>query len=94
MEGYQARAFPSMVPTKMDSSYKVDEGYSEDTRSQDDSDSPMRMETGGDDMLSAQAIVDTVIALNEGEKSGKQWQLFLTMLQLMVDLTDMRRNCV
>ena len=83
-----------MVPTKMDSSYKVDEGYSEDTRSQDDSDSPMRMETGGDDMLSAQAIVDTVIALNEGEKSGKQWQLFLTMLQLMVDLTDMRRNCV
>ena len=94
MEGYQASAFPPMVSTKMDSSYKVDEGYSEDTRSQDDTDSPMRMETGGDDMLSAQAIVDTVIALNEGEKSGKQWPLFLTMLQLMVDHTDMRRNRV
>lgn len=56
-----------MVPAKMDTSYKVDEGYSEDTRSQDDSDSCLRMEPGGDDML-----FDAVMALGEGEKKGKQ----------------------
>ena len=55
-----------MVSTKMDPSYKVDEGYSEDTRSQDDSDSPMRMEPGGDDVL-----FDAVMALGDGEKSGE-----------------------
>ena len=94
MEAYQARVFPPMVSTKMDPSYKVDEGYSEDARSQDDSDSPMRMETGGDDMLPTQTIFDTVMALSEGEKSGKQCQLSSTMLRLMADLTNMRRNRV
>lgn len=56
-----------MISAKMDSSYKVDEGYSEDTRSQDDSDSSMRMEPGGEDEL-----FDAVMALGEGEKKGKQ----------------------
>lgn len=71
MEGYQARVFPPMVPTKLYASYKVDEGYSEDTKSQDDPDSPMRMEPGGEDMLQNPMVCDAVMALGEGEKSGK-----------------------
>lgn len=59
-----------MLSSKMDLSYKVDEGYSEDTRSQDELDSPMRMESGGDDVLPTQTIFDAVMALGEGEKSG------------------------
>lgn len=61
-----------MVSPKMDLSYKVDEGYSEDTRSQDDPDSPMRMDSGGDDVIPTQTILDAVMALGEGEKSGMQ----------------------
>lgn len=94
MEGYRTRAYPPMVSTKMDPSYKVDEGYSEDTRSQDDPDSPMRMEPEGDDMLPTQTAFDAVMALSEGEKSGKQYQLFPTMLRLIADLTNMRRICL
>lgn len=71
MEGYHARDFPSMVSTKIYTSYKVDEGYSEDTRSQDDPDSPMRMDPGGDDLLQNQMVLDAVMALSEGEKTGK-----------------------
>ena len=82
MEDYQARAFPPRVPAKMDLSYKVDEGYSEDARSQDDPDSPMRMESGGDDMLPTQMVLDAVMAFGEGEKKGKQCQLFPIMLPL------------
>ena len=70
MEGFQARAFPPIVTTKMYASYKVDEGYSEDTRSQDDPDSPMRMEPGGDDMLQTHMAYNAVMALSDGEKSG------------------------
>lgn len=59
-----------MVSPKMYASYKVDEGYSEDTKSQDDPDSPMRMEPGGEDTLQNPMIGDAVMALAEGEKSG------------------------
>ena len=61
-----------MVSTKMDPSYKVDEGYSEDTRSQDDPDSPMRMEQGGDETLPTQMAFEAVMARSDGEKGGKQ----------------------
>lgn len=74
MEGFQARDFSSMVSTKMDPSYKVDEGYSEDTRSQDDSDSRMRMEPGGDDVL-----FDAVMALGDGEKSEFVYNILRTL---------------
>lgn len=60
-----------MVSSKMYASYKVDEGYSEDTKSQDDPDSPMRMEPGGEDMLQNPMVYDAVMVLAEGEKSGK-----------------------
>ena len=82
MDGYRARAFPSVVSAKMDLSYKVDEGYSEDTRSQDDPDSPMRMESG-EDMLPTQVTVDAVMALGDGEKSGKHCQLLPSILWLV-----------
>lgn len=79
MEGYRTRAYPPMVSTKMDSSYKVDEGYSEDTRSQDDPDSPMRMEPEGDDMLPTQTAFDAVMALSEGEKSEFVYNMLRTL---------------
>lgn len=71
MEGYQARVLPPMVSPKTYASYKVDEGYSEDTKSQDDPDSPMRMEPGGEDIPQNPMVGDAVMALGEGEKSGK-----------------------
>ena len=80
-----------MVSTKMDPSYKVDEGYSEGTRSQDDTDSPMRMEPGVDDMLPTQTAFDAAMVLNDGDKGGKQCQPFSIMLGLIADLTNMCR---
>ena len=80
MEGFQARVFPPMVTTKMYASYKVDEGYSEDTRSQDDPDSPMRMESGGDDMLQTQMAYNAVMALSDGEKSGNPLPTLLAIV--------------
>ncbi|KAL6717621.1 hypothetical protein ACLMJK_005536 [Lecanora helva] len=65
-----------MVPQfKRDPSYKVDEGYSEETRSQDGLDSPTDMEQDGDNllqsqMLSATGLSSAVAALNEAEKAG------------------------
>lgn len=61
-----------MVSAKMDLSYKVDEGYSEDTRSQDDPDSPMRTESGGEEILPTQIAMDAVMVLGDGEKGGTQ----------------------
>ena len=89
MEGYKGQIFPPMVSTKMYTSYKVDEGYSEDTRSQDDPDSPMRMEPGGDDMLQKEILSDAVMALGEGEKSGTSLSQFVLA---QTDLTKIRRT--
>ncbi len=59
----------------MEASYKMDEGYSEDTRSQDGCDSPMGMDSGGDGLLQSQIMSATglsaaVLALSEAEKAG------------------------
>ena len=76
MENFRGRISQSMVPhLKMDSSYKVDEGYSEETRSQDGLDSPTDMEQDGENllqaqMLSARGLSTTVLALSEAEKAG------------------------
>ena len=88
MDGFQAR-LPPMVSSKMYSSYKVDEGYSEDARSQDDPDSPMRIDAGGDDVLRAQMASDAAMALSDGEKSGK---CFPTLSMPQAYLTDTRRT--
>lgn len=76
MENFQGRLSQSMAPKlKMEISYKVDEGYSEDTRSQDGLDSPMAMESGSEDLiqsqlLSAAGLSSAVMALSESEKAG------------------------
>ncbi|KAL9601934.1 MAG: hypothetical protein Q9219_002158 [cf. Caloplaca sp. 3 TL-2023] len=58
----------------MDSSLRIDEGYSEDVRSQDDPDSPMRLDTMSEGPLSqpwsmVAGIPPQVMALNETERS-------------------------
>ncbi len=73
---YQAQPFQSIIPNlKMDPSYKLDEGYSEDTRSQDGLESPIHMETGNDALLASQLGVGGILppgvmALSEAERSG------------------------
>ena len=72
---YQAQPFQSIIPNfKMDPSYKVDEGYSEETRSQDGLESP-NMELGNDALLVSQlgvggVLPPSVMALSEAERSG------------------------
>jgi len=45
----------------MESSYKIDEGYSEE---------PMRMESGNDDGAGPDDLPEAVVALNETDRSG------------------------
>lgn len=59
----------------LDPSFKVDEGYSEETRSQDDVDSPMRLDPGNNEMKMTPvpmiaSLPEGVMALNEAERSG------------------------
>lgn len=76
MESLHGRLPQTMVSNlKMEASYKMDEGYSEDTRSQDGSDSPMAMESGSDNLLhsrimSATGLSAAVLAFSEVEKAG------------------------
>ena len=60
---------------KVDSSFKVDEGYSEDTRSLDDHEFSIKPEPGPTEstipVLMMEGIPDWMMALNEGERSGK-----------------------
>ena len=61
---------------KMESSYKVDEGYSEETRSQEGMDEAMRIDTGDEGAIFDQfplsvGLQDAVLALGENERRGK-----------------------
>lgn len=73
----QGRTYQSAFATsKMDLSFKVDEGYSEETRSQDDLDSPMRLESISDETVTVPindppALPPAILALSEAERSGK-----------------------
>ena len=64
----------------MDTSYKMDEGYSEAPRSQDDPDSPTAMEQDGENLLlqpqvmTSAGISTAVSALSEAEKAGMSVQ--------------------
>lgn len=64
---YRAMALP-----RMDTSYKIDEGYSEETRSQDELDSPMRLESSAEGMISTsmRLAMDSIMSLSEEGKSG------------------------
>ena len=67
---------PIYAVSKMDMSFKLDEGYSEETRSQDSFDSPMRLGSLSDEALTmsenaAPALPPAILALSEAERSGK-----------------------
>lgn len=75
---------PRFVPSKVDPLLKIDEGYSEDTRSQDDPDSPMRMDALGESNLtqswsSAAGVPHHIMMLSEVERSSKAIRLSLTL---------------
>ena len=60
---------------KMEPSYKVDEGYSEETRSQEGTDDPMRVDSGDESAMFNQftlgaGLQDAVLALGETERKG------------------------
>lgn len=68
---YQAR----LGPPKMDPALRIDEGYSEDTRSQDEADSPMRMDPVAEGTLSQSwsstaGVSHQIMSLSETERSG------------------------
>ena len=76
MEGLRGRlSHPLLSNVKMETSYKMDEGYSEDTRSQEDSDSPIGMDVGNESLLQPQIISAAghpaeMLALSEADKAG------------------------
>lgn len=63
--------------SRMDPSFKVDEGYSEDTRSQDGLESPMRVEAAAPEQVMPAPVVaslpEGIMALNEVERSGRAY---------------------
>ncbi len=66
---------PAFATSKMDTSFKVDEGYSEESRSQDDLDSPMRSESISDETVTVPindppTLPPAILALSEAERSG------------------------
>ncbi len=74
--GVPRRLFDPMMRFKVDPSYKVDEGYSEDTRSQDDVESPVKMDAGEESMMSAPlplgvSLQEAALGLSEMDRSGK-----------------------
>lgn len=56
----------------MDTSYKIDEGYSEETRSQDELDSPMRLEPTTDEMIqnAMRLAMGNIMSWKEDDRSG------------------------
>ena len=64
--------YRSMALPRMDTSYKIDEGYSEETRSQDEMDSPMRLEPSAEGMAptSVRLAMENIMSLGEEDKSG------------------------
>lgn len=74
---HPAQLYPRpFTASKIDSSFKVDEGYSEDTRSQDDMDSPnIKLEIRASDAIMAVPMMaglpDGIMALSEAERSGR-----------------------
>ncbi len=64
----------------MESSYKLDEGYSEETRSQEGIDEPMRIDPGDESAVFGQiplgaGLQDAVLALGENERKGSVYFL-------------------
>lgn len=76
---YRAMALP-----RMDTSYKIDEGYSEETRSQDELDSPMRLDPSAEGMVSTsmRLAMDSIMSLSEEGKSGMTYALESFLMRL------------
>ncbi|KAL8793546.1 MAG: hypothetical protein Q9195_003808 [Heterodermia aff. obscurata] len=65
----------------MDMSYRIDEGYSEETRSQDDLESPMRLEASTEEMVptSLRLAMDTIMSLEESDKCEFVYNVLQTL---------------
>ena len=66
---------PPCPASAMEPSFKLDEGYSEDTRSQEELDSQMIMDERAGDIMPlpmplVQNLPDFVLALSEAERTG------------------------
>lgn len=71
----QARLYHGNIrPCEIMPAFKVDEGYSEDNRSQDDADSPAKFEVMASDMNRPTRMLaglpEGIMALSEAERSG------------------------
>ncbi|KAL9612455.1 MAG: hypothetical protein Q9167_002964 [Letrouitia subvulpina] len=72
------------MTSKLDPSFKIDEGYSEDARSQDDPDSPMKIESSMADVFSSTwatgaSIPEQILALNETDRSEFVYRVLRTL---------------
>ena len=60
-------------PSKTDIAFKMDEGFSEDTRSQDEADTAMAFDSTEADAFtfSPHTALQYILGLGDGERSGK-----------------------
>lgn len=75
---------PGFAHPKMDPSLRIDEGYSEDTRSQDDPESPMRLDSINEGALSQTwsgpaGIPPQIMSLSETERSEFVYNVLRTL---------------
>ncbi|MCJ1232042.1 hypothetical protein MMC12_008723, partial [Toensbergia leucococca] len=75
---------PSFHATSMESSFKLDEGYSEEVRSQDGSESSMRLGSRTGDMLEGAnpvvaELANGLLALNEADRSEFAYNVIRTL---------------
>ena len=92
---------PTALP-RMDTSYKIDEGYSEETRSQDELDSPMRLESGAEGMIPSamRLAMDSMMSLSEEDRSGVDetficifsWDLLIHCLEFVYNVLQTLRT--
>lgn len=86
---HPAQLYPRPFTTsKIDSSFKVDEGYSEDTRSQDDMDSSnIKLEIRASEAIMAVPMMaglpDGIMALSEAERSGRIFHRSLNSIAII-----------
>ncbi|KAL8710722.1 MAG: hypothetical protein Q9220_004740 [cf. Caloplaca sp. 1 TL-2023] len=72
------------VASKMDSALRIDEGYSEDARSQDEIDSPMRMDDADERALtqswsSTAGVPHQIMSLSEADRSDFVYSILRTL---------------
>ena len=68
----------------IDAPFKVDEGYSEETRSQEDGDSAMGMEMSANNLnVLSVGLPDVILTLSEAERSGKMLTGFLAGVNML-----------